>query len=76
MKYPKTVLMPVGVDTEPIQAPAGRAARSRGHTFLCTHGPSKRPDMLLEALHLLNQKGVSFSADFYGTPLPKDDGVP
>ena len=73
MKYPKTVLMPVGIDTEMFCRMPEILRDPRGILFYARLAPSKRPDLLLEALALLNKKGVSFSAHFYGTPLPKDE---
>ncbi len=73
MKYPKTVLMPVGVDTEMFYRMPEIQRDPRGILFFARLAPSKRPDLLLEALAMLNKKGVSFSAHFYGTPLPKDE---
>ncbi len=32
--------------------------------------PSKRPEMLIDALALLKKEEVAFAADFYGSPLP------
>jgi glycosyltransferase involved in cell wall biosynthesis len=73
MKYPKTVLMPVGVDTNMFRRMPEVLRDPRGVLFYARLAPSKRPDLLLEALRLLHKKGVSFSAHFYGTPLPKDE---
>ncbi|MDE1924834.1 MAG: glycosyltransferase family 4 protein [Patescibacteria group bacterium] len=73
MKYPKTVLMPVGVDTELYRRLPDVPRDPCAVLFYARLSPSKRPDMLLEALYALHRKGVSFSADFYGTPLPKDE---
>jgi len=72
MKYPKTVLMPVGVDTKLFDRLPELSRDPRGVLFYARLAPSKRPDLLLEALALLNNKGFAFSAHFYGTPLPKD----
>ncbi|HWB33730.1 MAG TPA: glycosyltransferase [Candidatus Paceibacterota bacterium] len=71
-KYRKTELMPTGVDTALYRdMSAGRTPRSI--LFYARMSPSKRPDMLVEALGILRQKGLAFSADIYGTPLPKDE---
>ena len=71
-KYKKTVIMPVGVDTERFFPDAKTARKPRSILFFSRMSPSKRPEMLLEALKLLAERGVEFSADFYGSPLPKD----
>ena len=35
--------------------------------------PSKRPEVLLDALAILHKKGVGYTADFYGSPLPSTE---
>lgn len=71
-KYRHTVLMPVGVDTGTF-SPQHVERRPRSVLFLARMAPSKRPEMLLDALKILNEKGVAFSATFVGSSLPKDD---
>lgn len=71
-RYKKTRLMPVGVDTERFAAPSGVVRAPRSILFFSRMSPSKRPEMLLEALALLKEKDVSFSGSFYGSPLPED----
>lgn len=72
-KYKKTTLMPVGVDTD-LFRDAGLSARTpRSILFFGRFAPSKNPDMLLEALAVLRDAGVPFTASFYGTPLPGDE---
>lgn len=73
MRYLKTVLMPVGVDTNLFDRLPEVPRDPRGVLFYARFSPSKKPDLLLEALALLHERDVSFSADFYGTPLPKDE---
>lgn len=74
-KFKKTEIMPVGIDTnvfrlEPkIQNPKSRKIRI---LFISRMSPIKKPDLLIEALDILNQKGINFEANFYGDPLPKD----
>lgn len=68
-KYKKTVLMPVGVDTNRFAASMERVPRSI--LFLARMAPSKRPEVLLEALELLTARGIRYTADFYGDPLPE-----
>lgn len=70
-RYKKTKLMPVGVDTERFAAPSGVTRIPRSILFFSRMSPSKRPEMLLDALALLKEKGVSFTASFYGSPLPE-----
>ena len=66
----KTMLMPVGVDTAQFFPDPRIVRKPDSILFLSGMWPSKRPEMLIEALVLLNHDGVDFSADFYGSPLP------
>jgi glycosyltransferase involved in cell wall biosynthesis len=71
-KYKKAVLMPVGVDTERF-FPDERVARiPRSILFLSRMSPSKRPEMLIDALASLAHDDVSFTATLVGSPLPRD----
>ena len=72
-KYEKTILMPVGVDTERF-APDERVARNpRSMLFLARMAPSKQPEVLIDALAELARTGQSFTASFVGSPLPRDE---
>ncbi len=71
-KYKKTVLMPIGVDTETFK-PLREAIRTpRSILFFGRFAPAKRPHVLLDALGILAKEGTDFQASFYGTALPKD----
>jgi glycosyltransferase involved in cell wall biosynthesis len=70
--YKKSVLMPVGVDTERFHADTNVLREPRSILFLSRISPSKRPDLFIEALGILIQKGISFIASVYGSPLPAD----
>jgi glycosyltransferase involved in cell wall biosynthesis len=72
-KYAKTILMPVGVDTERFFPDGNIVRRAHSILFLGRVSPSKRPEMLIDALALLAQKGAIFTASFVGYALPKDD---
>lgn len=72
-KYRKTVLMPVGVDTT-IFKPLGVARKPNSVLSLARIAPSKRLEVLLEALRILKGKGTMPEAEIVGTPLPKDVG--
>src|SRR3989344_3983759 len=73
IKYAKTILMPVGVDTD-VFKPDKRIARKRDSIlFLGRMSPVKKPDMLLGALISLHDHGVNFSATFVGDPGPDDN---
>ena len=71
-RFKNTVLMPVGVDTDRFKPDASVLRAPRSVLFLARMAPSKRPEMLLDALEVLAQDGVDFSADFVGSPLPQD----
>ncbi|HVZ76236.1 MAG TPA: glycosyltransferase [Candidatus Paceibacterota bacterium] len=71
-KYAKTELMPIGVNTT-LYRDTGAVRKPRSILFYARMSPSKRPDILVEALGLLQQRGVAFVADIYGTPLHKDE---
>ena len=73
-KYPRTIFMPVGVDLERFMPLADTARDPRGILFLGRMAPSKKPDVLLQALALLKKEGVHCSAALYGSPLTKDEG--
>lgn len=70
-KYKKTVLMPVGVDTEQF-SPGKEEPSPCSILFLARMAPSKRPLILLEALANLTHEGVTYTASFVGLPLPGD----
>lgn len=71
-KYAKTVLMPVGVDTERFFPDESVARVPRSILFFARMSPSKRPSVLIDALSALHARGVSFTASFVGSPLAKD----
>lgn len=66
-RYTKNVFMPVGVDTSRFKV-ATTPAPSNSILFLARMMPSKRPEMLLDALEQLSKEGVPYTADFYGPP--------
>lgn len=72
-KYAKTVLMPVGVDTDRFSETTSVVRVPRSILFFARIAPSKRPDMFIEALGLLKKQRVSFVASIYGSPLPSDN---
>lgn len=72
-KYAKTVLMPVGLDTGRFY-PGARIPRApRSILFLARMAPSKRPDMLVEALGILTSRDVAYTADVVGSPSPANE---
>ncbi|MCR4276205.1 MAG: glycosyltransferase family 4 protein [Candidatus Parcubacteria bacterium] len=70
-KNKKTELMPVGVDTERFFPDARIPRIPRSILFLSGMWPSKRPEVLVDALAILAREGQTFTADFYGSPLPE-----
>ena len=71
-RYKKTVIMPIGVDTRLFSS--ANAARAPGSIlFLGRMAPSKRPDVLVEALGLLAAQKVPFTATLCGPVLAKDE---
>lgn len=71
-RYKKTILMPVGVDTERFR-PDDRIRRMpRSILFLARMSPSKRPEILVDALAELARQNADFSATFVGSPLSQD----
>lgn len=72
-KYAKTVFMPVGIDAA-LFAPEGGMRVPRSILFFSRLAPSKRAEVLLDALQILKEQGADFSASFYGSPLPEHTG--
>jgi glycosyltransferase involved in cell wall biosynthesis len=71
-RFEKTMRMPVGVDTVRFNA-QGASREAHSILFLSRMAPSKRPEVLLDALALLEKGRASFHAQFIGSPLPKDE---
>ncbi len=71
-KYKRGVRMPVGIDLSRfVSVSAVRAPRSV--LFLARFSPAKKPHLFIEALGVLKQSGVTFSASVYGPTDPKDE---
>lgn len=68
----KTVLMPVGIDTDTFKKDVQIVKKLSSVLFLARMSPAKRPDLIIEALRILKNEGVLFTADFYGNPVSKD----
>lgn len=71
-KYKKTVLMPVGIDTDIFKPIAGVNRLNDSILFLGRISPSKKVHMLVEALSILNDSGIDFTASVYGNPSSRD----
>ena len=72
-KYDKTVMMPVGVDIERFDSGGCIERKSHSILFLARMAPSKHPEVLIEALSILAQRGIDFSASLVGSPLKEDE---
>ncbi|MDB4992167.1 MAG: hypothetical protein JWL75_412 [Parcubacteria group bacterium] len=70
-KFKKTVLMPVGVEVSLFDGSVP-TPEPRSILFLARMSPSKRPEMLIDALGEVLARSVSFTASFYGSFLPED----
>ncbi len=71
-RFAKIILMPVGIDTEIFKPDYEIDHLVKSVLFLARISPVKKPDVLIEALALLDQKSIDFTADFYGDALPTD----
>jgi len=69
-KFKKTTLMPVGIDTEVFKSEIRnpKSEIKNKILFLGRMDPIKKPDLLIEALDILNKKNIDFVCDFYGDP--------
>jgi len=65
-KYKKTVIMPVGIDTNIFSRDDNVSRDKNSILFLARMSSSKRPDVLISALIKLYKEGVPFTASFYG----------
>src|SRR3989344_1055796 len=71
-KFKKTILMPVGIDTDKFSIFNFQFSNKKNKIlFLGRMDPIKKPDLLIEALDILNKKNINFVCDFYGDPTPK-----
>ena len=70
-KYKKTVIMPVGVDTNVFKQNLSVEKIPSSILFLGRIAPVKKPDLLIQALSEISKK-ISFSATIVGSPLPRD----
>lgn len=71
-KFSKTEIMPVGIDTDIFKRDPLIDRKPNSVLFLSRMSPIKKPEVLIEALHLLDEQGIDFIAAFVGDPLPKD----
>ena len=66
-RYRRTIFMPVGVDAARF-SPDGAERTPRSILFLARMSPSKRAELLIEALALLKEEDIAFEAALYGEP--------
>jgi glycosyltransferase involved in cell wall biosynthesis len=74
-KYKKAEIMPVGIDTNLFKLGAeslGLETKKNKILFLGRMSSIKKPDLLVEALNILNRNGANFVCDFYGDSLIKE----
>ena len=69
-RFRNAVRMPVGVDTALYNAP--RTAPKSSVLFFGRFSRSKRPDLFIDALRLLKERGVAFIASVYGSAVPEE----
>lgn len=67
-RFGKTIRMPIGVDIDSLHADE-KIDRTHGSIlFLARLDPSKRPEMLIDALGILAERGIPWTATFVGGP--------
>ncbi len=71
-KYRKTLLMPVGVDTDLFVRQQNVKRMPNSILFLGRIAPAKRPDLLIKALVEIGKQNIEFKASFYGDTLVAD----
>lgn len=64
--------MPVGIDTDLFKKKNNNARKNHSILFLARISPVKNPHLVIEALRHVRDKGIDFTADFYGNPLTQD----
>lgn len=70
-RFKKTKIMPVGIDTDQYSRLDDIVKQKNSILFLGRISPIKHPEILLQALEILHQRGINFSAHFFGEPLAK-----
>ncbi len=64
--FPQGVQMPVGVDVESLETDEVFTVPPRSLLFLARLDPSKKPEIVLDALALLKDRGCAYTMDFVG----------
>jgi len=68
----KGIKMPAGIDTRTFHRDKSIVRKKNSILFLSRISPIKRPDILIDALSILDKSGVDFTASIYGDSLDKD----
>lgn len=71
-KYKKTTLMPVGINTNLFKPDPSLEKVSNSILFLGRIAPAKNVNIFIDALGILKDKKIIFSADIYGDALPRN----
>jgi len=71
-KYKRTVLMPVGIDTEIFNRDSSIVKKPSSVLFLGRISPVKKPDLLIEAMCRLKKLGIVCTLSIYGDSLERD----
>jgi glycosyltransferase involved in cell wall biosynthesis len=71
-KFPQTTFMPIGIDAQVFKPVPGVVRAPGSVLFFGRVAPSKRAEMLVDALKVLQGEGVRCTASIVGSPLPKD----
>ncbi len=66
MKFGKTHIMPVGIDTEAFQSSATIRRVPHSILFLGRIAPVKKVELFIDALKVLRKQGVPFTASIFG----------
>ena len=71
-RFKKTVIMPVGIDTSLFKRDETIVRTPNSILFLGRISPVKNVHLFIEALTLLDERGVAFAASIYGDPSARD----
>lgn len=71
-RFSKTTIMPVGVNTLLFGTPASHVRVRHSILSLGRISKDKNLDIFIEALGILAQRGIAYTAHVYGSALPKD----
>lgn len=71
-KYKKTIIMPVGVDTDNFKFDQSIVRTEHSLLFLGRIAPIKNVDLFVAAVAKLRDAGYKITASIYGNPLPAD----